>query len=164
MKNIFYESWLAKTFLWDGYTSITLGCFIFTKQKEPKSSSDTGRGYFSPVSKTHELTHVEQWKELGIIGLITSLILFFVTWNWFVFLIPILMFYIVYLIEYLIKFIIKFIPNIGKLLSGKTSIWKINNDVYHNISLEIEAYNNQKNLNYPKERKHFDWIKYMFRK
>lgn len=108
MKNIFYESWLAKTFLWDGYTSITLGCFIFTKQKEPKSPSDTGRGYFSPVSKTHELTHVEQWKELGIVGLITSLILFFVTWNWFVFLIPILMFYIVYLIEYLIKFIIKY--------------------------------------------------------
>lgn len=33
---------------------------------------------------------------------------------------------------------------------------------YYSISFEQEAYRNQKNTNYLKERKHFAWLKYVF--
>ena len=31
---VFYESKLAKWLLWQGYSTITLGCFVFTKKSE----------------------------------------------------------------------------------------------------------------------------------
>ena len=49
--------------------------------------------------------------------------------------------YIWYIIEYLIKL---FIGN-----------------AYRNLSFEREAYNNQYNLNYLNNRKHYSWIKYV---
>lgn len=36
-------------------------------------------------------------------------------------------------------------------------------DAYSNISFEREAYSNEYNLNYSKTRKHFAWIKYIFK-
>ena len=50
-------------------------------------------------------------------------------------------FYIWYIIEYLIK-----------LFIGNS---------YRNLSFEREAYNNQYNLNYLNNRKHYSWIKYV---
>lgn len=50
-------------------------------------------------------------------------------------------FYIWYIIEYLIKLII--------------------GNAYRNLSFEREAYNNQYNLNYLNNRKHYSWIKYV---
>lgn len=50
-------------------------------------------------------------------------------------------FYIWYIIEFLIKL---FIGN-----------------AYRNLSFEREAYNNQYNLNYLNNRKHYSWIKYV---
>lgn len=34
-------------------------------------------------------------------------------------------------------------------------------DAYHDVSFEEEAYNNDSNLNYLKERKRYAWIKYI---
>ena len=34
-------------------------------------------------------------------------------------------------------------------------------DRYHDISFEEEAYNNETNLNYCSDRKHFAWLKYI---
>lgn len=31
---VFYESKLAKWLLWQGYNTITLGCFVFTKKSK----------------------------------------------------------------------------------------------------------------------------------
>lgn len=31
---VFYESKLAKWLLWQGYSTITLGCFVFTKKSQ----------------------------------------------------------------------------------------------------------------------------------
>lgn len=53
-------------------------------------------------------------------------------------------FYIWYIIEYLIKL---FIGN-----------------AYRNLSFEREAYNNQYNLNYLNNRKHYSWIKYVVKR
>mgnify|MGYP006988875648 CR=1 FL=1 len=51
-------------------------------------------------------------------------------------------FYIIYLIEWLIKLFFK-------------------GNAYFNISFEREAYKNESNYSYLKERKHFAWVKYL---
>ena len=53
-------------------------------------------------------------------------------------------FYVWYVIEYLIK-----------LFTGGT---------YRDLSFEREAYNNQYNLNYLNNRKHYSWIKYVVKR
>lgn len=53
-------------------------------------------------------------------------------------------FYVLYFIEWLIK-----LPFKG--------------NAYRNISFEREAYDNQRNLNYLKERRHYNWIKRLFK-
>ena len=56
-------------------------------------------------------------------------------------------FYLWYAIEYLCI-----------MLSCK---WNKQGDRYHDVSFEEEAHNNDKNLNYCKERKHYAWFKYL---
>lgn len=53
-------------------------------------------------------------------------------------------FYLWYVIEWLIKLLFK-------------------GNAYRNISFEREAYDNQYNLNYLKERKRYSWIKRLFK-
>lgn len=53
-------------------------------------------------------------------------------------------FYLWYVTEWLIKLLFK-------------------GNAYRNISFEREAYDNQYNLNYLKERKHYNWIKRLFK-
>ena len=53
-------------------------------------------------------------------------------------------FYLWYVIEWLIKLLFK-------------------GNAYRNISFEREAYDNQYNLNYLKERKRYNWIKRLFK-
>ena len=55
----------------------------------------------------------------------------------------VIFFYIWYLIEYLIKLFI------------------YGSDAYRNLSLEREAYANEKNLDYLKTRKFYSWLKYI---
>ena len=54
-------------------------------------------------------------------------------------------FYLWYIIEYLVKLI----------------IYRNTKLAYRNLSFEREAYNNQYNLNYLNNRKHYSWIKYV---
>ena len=53
-------------------------------------------------------------------------------------------FYLWYVTEWLVKLLFK-------------------GNAYRNISFEREAYDNQYNLNYLKERKHYSWIKRLFK-
>lgn len=55
----------------------------------------------------------------------------------------VIFFYIWYIIEFLIR----------KFISKK--------DAYMNLAFEREAYNNDDDLNYLENRKHFSWIKYI---
>lgn len=57
-------------------------------------------------------------------------------------------FYILYLIEWFIKLIINKLDN---------------NKAYKSISFEREAYNNQNNSEYLKNRKNYEWIKEVVR-
>lgn len=61
-----------------------------------------------------------------------------------------IIFYILYLTEWLIKLII------SAFTFGKVR-------AYRSISFEQEAFNNQREKNYPTTRKRFAWLKYIFR-
>lgn len=56
-------------------------------------------------------------------------------------------FYIWYGVEYLVIIVARLFDKQG--------------DRYHDISFEEEAYNNETNLNYCSDRKHFAWLKYI---
>ena len=62
-------------------------------------------------------------------------------------LIGLVAFYIIYFVEWLIRCAI--------------NKFKLDNAAYRNISFEREAYGNQENSNYLKERKLFSWLKYL---
>ena len=66
MKKVFYESKLAKLILFKGYSTITLGAFVFTKL----SKTDV-RQYLI----NHEVIHTKQWIECAFVGGIISLLL-----------------------------------------------------------------------------------------
>lgn len=61
------------------------------------------------------------------------------------------MLYIFFYIWYLIEYIIIKLGN----------LFKSQNEQYHEISFEEEAYNNQDNLDYIKNRKRYAWFKYI---
>lgn len=58
-----------------------------------------------------------------------------------------ILFYIIYMLEYVIKFL--FLWNFKK--------------TYYSISFEQEAYNYQYEINYLQERKHYTWLRYLFK-
>ena len=66
---VFYESKLAKWLLWQGYSTITLGCFVFTKKSKEEMKQST---------LNHEAIHVRQWEECMIASavLLTVIMLF----------------------------------------------------------------------------------------
>ena len=102
----------------------------------------------SEEDKNHEGIHTAQIIELAILFSILMLILillFNLSYWWL--LLSASAFYIWYGLEYLII----------RLFNLKDK----QNDCYHEISLEEEAYNNDDNLEYLDNRKPFTWIKYI---
>ena len=54
---VFYESKLARWMLWQGYSTITLGCFVFTKTRKAEMKTHV---------LNHEAIHVRQWEECNV--------------------------------------------------------------------------------------------------
>lgn len=136
---IVYDSTLCKMLtMFGGYSAITLMTIIFFKRVKEKVKQD---------DITHETTHSLQQFEMIMIGIVISILLgFIIGFNWWLISIPLLLFYVIYGLEYIIA-----LP-FNKFM---------NNDSYHTISFEEEAYENEDNINYPNERKWFSWIKYL---
>ena len=119
-----------------GYSTFNLFGILFTKRKRPLDN----------VEINHESIHSQQILELGVIGFF-ALFLLSMIFNfslWWLLLAP-CTFYIWYEIEYLI---VRFFH-------------KKQNDAYHDISFEEEAYNNEDNLQYLIDRERFNWIQYL---
>lgn len=53
---VFYESKLAKWLLWQGYNTITLGCFVFTKKskEEMKQSTLNHEASCAPMGRMYD--------------------------------------------------------------------------------------------------------------
>ena len=117
-----------------GYKAINLFGFVFTRTE------------LNEKEKNHESIHTRQMIECAILGfyLIGALvILCHISYWWLLMSIP--MFYIFYGLEYLII----------RLFHKKQ------NDAYHDVSFEEEAFVNDDNLEYNKVRIPFNWVKYL---
>ena len=116
------------------YDTINLFGILFTKTNMDK------------IDINHESIHTEQIIDCIVIGIIIVSILkliFGISVLW-VLLSPIT-FYILYALEYICI----------RLFHKKQ------NDAYHDVSFEEEAYNNQEYLDYTKYREMFTWINYI---
>ena len=118
----------------DGYLAMTVIPWIFCR-KELKE-----------VDLNHEMIHVRQQVEMLFIGIMLAMVLFlFIGW-WSILFIPI--FFWLYLIECVVRLI----------------IYMDKDEAYYNISFEQEAYDHQDEKYYLDVRKHFAWLRYMFKK
>jgi hypothetical protein len=120
-----------------GYKAINLFGVIFTRDE------------LNEKEKNHESIHTLQIVECAILGfyLFSSIVLIFDLSFWWL-LLSLTSFYIFYGLEYLII----------RLFHKKQS------DAYHDVSFEEEAYVNDDNLEYKKERTPFNWIQYIMPK
>lgn len=117
------------------YKAINLFSLLFTKNKN-----------LSDKDINHERIHSYQMLELGILGCAIILLLSFLFGFSFLWsLCGILSFYLWYCVEYVI---VRFFH-------------EKQNNAYHDISLEEEAYENDDNLTYIQSRKWFNWLKYI---
>ena len=92
---VFYESKLAKWLLWQGYSTITLGCFVFTKKSKEEMKQST---------LNHEAIHVRQWEECLIASVVLlTVIMLFAGFNLWAYLLCPLWFYLQYGLEYVIS-------------------------------------------------------------
>lgn len=136
MKKVIYNSWLARTFLCDNYSTITLAAWVCTKFKSKEEMPQWIRN--------HECIHVRQWVEcmLASGSIIWVLVLTFrIPPSWFC--LSLIMFYVLYVLEWLIK-----LPFYGK-------------KAYNRISFEQEAYNNQYDNNYMENGGYLGWVRYI---
>lgn len=121
----------------NGFVAMTLYPFIFVREAVAKK--------YSTVANNHEHIHAEQQKELLPVGIALALIAYLSGLGlWALLFLPVFLW--IYLIEWVIK-----------------ALWYGNNrTAYRNISFEREAYQNEKDLTYLSNRKHFIWFKYIF--
>lgn len=97
---VFYESKIAKWLLWQGYSTITLGCFVFTKKSKEEIQQST---------LNHEAIHVRQWEECLIASaILLTVIMLFTGFNLWVYLLCPLWFYLQYGLEYAISYVITY--------------------------------------------------------
>lgn len=121
----------------EGFIALTIAPFIFVRKDEKEK--------FDTVAENHESIHIEQQIEMGIVGAILFVILFFVTMSWWsLLLIP------VYFWWYIIEWALRSMFGTG--------------NAYRNISFEREAYANEKDFEYTCQRGMFAWLGYMKRK
>lgn len=137
MKKIFYNSWIARTFLLAKYDTITLAAWVCTKYN---SKNDMPQ-----CKRNHECTHARQWIEMFIgswVFIWAAQVLYNISEWWYLF--SFFSFYIWYVVEWLIK------------------LCFYGSKAYRNISFEREAYSNQNNETYLENSGYFEWVKYLF--
>ena len=115
-----------------GFKAMSFWPFIFVR----KDCS------FNKVDERHEMIHCRQQVEMMIVGAAIGAILFTLAdcgwWS----LLSLLFFYVWYITEWIIRLFIDKNP-------------------YRSISFEQEAYGNEEDPDYLKNRKHFAWVKYL---
>lgn len=140
MKAVFYNSFLAKLFLKEGYSTIMLFGLILTKQTKET---------FSRTTYEHENIHRQQYSDCVMLGGFLMLIAFFALQWWWAIVLPFTLFYLLYLVEWLVRFIM--------LRDG--------NKAYRAISFEREAYDLQGEYMkpYSQRRSHrtLGWLRYI---
>ena len=138
MTTHFFDSWVAKTFLFPSYRAITLFGLSFYKDKKENVSERT---------INHESIHQRQQIECIGLGIAVSAMLFgLFGLTWLLIIPPLTFFYVWYIIELLIGYLFNMFNN------TKT---------YYTLAFEMEAYDNDENFNYLLDRKDLKWMSYL---
>jgi len=147
MKKIFYDNGLAKLILFEGYTVITLFCFVFCRLPEYMVKQ---------FVVNHECVHARQWSEITVAsGLLVWVAVLLGLSPWW--LLPCtLVFYLLYGLEFLVRFLIAMFSD----CHGDT-VW---HTAYLSISFEQEARMAEHDNNYLENSPYFAWVKFIKRK
>ena len=141
---VFYESKIAKWLLWQGYSTITLGCFVFTKKSKEEMKQS---------ALNHEAIHVRQWEECMIASaVLLTVIMLFTGFNLWVYLLCPLWFYLQYGVEYAISYMYHLCRN---------RCWvNVGDKAYGNSAFEMEAEANEEVDGYLDVRTPFECFRY----
>lgn len=121
----------------EGFVAITIWPLVFVRKDELDR--------FDGVAANHEDIHGEQQKEMLAAGALLGGLMVMITGSlWWLLLLPAYFWW--YLIEYALR-----------------SMFGTGN-AYRNISFEREAYANEKDFDYNRNRSPFAWLRYMKRK
>ena len=141
---VFYKSKLAKWMLWQGYSTITLGCFVFTKKSKAEMKTRV---------LNHEAIHVRQWEECMIASMVLLTLVMSVTgFNVWMYLLCPLWFYLQYGLEYAVSRVYHSFKGIHGADENKIS--------YGNSAFEMEAKSNEEIDRYLDVRRPFEFARY----
>ena len=141
---VFYKSKLAKWMLWQGYSTITLGCFVFTKKSKAEMKTRV---------LNHEAIHVRQWEECMIASMVLLTLVVSVTgFNVWMYLLCPLWFYLQYGLEYAVSRVYHSFKGIHEADGNKIS--------YGNSAFEMEAKFNEEIDRYLDVRRPFEFARY----
>jgi hypothetical protein len=141
---VFYESKLAKWLLWQGYSTITLGCFVFTKKTKEEMKQRV---------LNHEAIHVRQWEECMIASaILLTLVMLLTGFNVWMYLLCPLWFYLQYGLEYVVSRVYHSFRGVHGADGNKIS--------YGNSAFEMEAKSNEMIDGYLDVRMPFEFFRY----
>lgn len=141
---VFYKSKLAKWMLWQGYSTITLGCFVFTKKSKAEMKTRV---------LNHEAIHVRQWEECMIASMVLLTLVMSVTgFNVWMYLLCPLWFYLQYGLEYAVSRVYHSFKGIHEADGNKIS--------YGNSAFEMETKSNEEIDRYLDVRRPFEFARY----
>lgn len=141
---VFYESKLAKWLLWQGYSTITLGCFVFTKKTKEEMKQRV---------LNHEAIHVRQWEECMIASAaLLTLVMLLIGFSVWIYLLCPFWFYLQYGLEYAISRVYHFFKGLRGVDGNEVS--------YGNSAFEMEAKSNEQINGYLNVRYPFEFFRY----
>ena len=146
MKNIFYNSWVAKTVLClSKCHTIMLFGFVFSKLKEEEVAQRV---------RNHECVHARQWFEVTALSgsVLLAIVLVFGISPWWMLLSGIV-YYVWYVLEWMCKSV---------WYSVMIDEWTCDMDTpYQSISFEREARLSERDSNYLENSGYFGWLCYI---
>ena len=144
MKNVFYNSWVAKTVLClSKCNTIMLFGFVFSKLKEEEVTQRV---------RNHEFVHARQWFEVAALSgsILLSIVLIFGISPWWM-LLSGGIYYVWYVLEWVCKSV---------WYSVMIDEWTCDMETpYQSISFEREARLSERNNNYLENGGYFGWLK-----
>jgi hypothetical protein len=126
--------WFILIFTLNSAEAITLFPFVIYRNKFIKAHEGT---------RNHETIHIMQQIECGLVGLVISGFIYFMSGSWLVSLPALLLFYILYLLFFIIN------------------LFRFKGRAYDEIPFERESYLNSNRSVYLGLRKPFAWVKYI---
>ena len=141
---VFYESKLARWMLWQGYSTITLGCLVFTKTRKEEMKTHV---------INHEAINVRQWEECMIASaVLLTRVMFLTGFNVWMYLLCPLWFSLQYGLEYAVSRVYYSFKGVHGADGNKIS--------YGNSAFEMEAKSNEEIDGYLDVRSPFEFTRY----